>query len=167
MLQTQIIPVHERHEDMNDCHDFPLFVRAVFGGRCHRPSSQHWSIFHFPLVLSCLPSHLVPIPSITCRVFNPLIPLMSLSEIVWLYVMCMYYVGVQRVLYPLLLFCTFHFFLVLSTFIKHTPFLPSSFSCAWLPCHQHTPFTMITLIFQFCNTHSHANSQLRKREGIK
>ena len=37
----------------------PLLVRAVFGGIRHQPSSHHWSIFHFPLVLSCLPSHLV------------------------------------------------------------------------------------------------------------
>ena len=66
----------------------PLLVRAVFGGRHHWPLSHHSSIFHFPLALSCLPSHLVTIPSITCCVFNPLFPLMSLSEIVLLYVYC-------------------------------------------------------------------------------
>ena len=60
----------------------PLLVRAVLGGRRYRSSSHHRSIFHFPLVLSCLPTHLFSIPSITC-VFNPLFPLMSLSEIVY------------------------------------------------------------------------------------
>ena len=39
-------------------------------------------LFFFPLVLSCLPTHLFSIPFINCCVFNPLFPLMSLSEIV-------------------------------------------------------------------------------------
>ena len=37
----------------------PLLVRAVFGGRRHRSSSHRRSIFHFPFVLSCFPTHLV------------------------------------------------------------------------------------------------------------
>ena len=52
----------------------PKLVPLLVGRR----SSHRWPSFHPPLVLSCLPSHLVPIPSITC-VFNPLFPLMSLS----------------------------------------------------------------------------------------
>ena len=76
------------------------------GVRSHRPSSHRWSTFHFPLLLSCLPSHLVPIPSITCCVFIPLFPPMSLSVIVsrsahaW-------YAGIYRVLFDpfIVLFC--------------------------------------------------------------
>ena len=116
----------------------PLLVRAVFGGRRHRSSSHHWSIFHFPLVLSCLPSHLVPIPSITLCVFNPLYPLMSLT----VSVRCMYWYfvcyGVRRVLYPLSLFCKCWF----SEFQ-----VPISFSCAWLPCHQHAPHYRFLFFF--------------------
>ena len=81
----------------------PLLVRAVLGGRLggrrRRSSSHHWSIFHFPLVLSCLPTHLFSITFITCCVFNPLFPLMSLSEIVYCQC-CVYCTGARRVLVP-------------------------------------------------------------------
>ena len=46
----------------------PLLVRAVFGGRRRRSSSHRQSIFHFPFVLSCFPTHLVFIPSL-CVVY--------------------------------------------------------------------------------------------------
>ena len=42
----------------------PLPVRAMLGGQRHLSSSHHWTMFHCPLVLSCLPTHLVPIPFI-------------------------------------------------------------------------------------------------------
>ena len=42
----------------------PLLVRAAFGSRRHRSSSHRRSTFHFPFVLSCLPPHLVSIPSL-------------------------------------------------------------------------------------------------------
>jgi hypothetical protein len=58
------------------------------------------------LVLSRLPSHLVPIPSITCCVFNPLLPSMCLSVIVCCQCLCTLCSGVRRVMYPCIsLFC--------------------------------------------------------------
>jgi hypothetical protein len=53
----------------------PLLVWTTFGGRRHRSFRYHRSTFHFPFVLSCFPSHLVSILSITCCVFNPLFPI--------------------------------------------------------------------------------------------
>jgi hypothetical protein len=68
----------------------PLLVRAMFSGRRHRSSSHRRSTFHFPFVLSCLPTHLVSIPSYTCCVFNPLPPPpISLSGIVYCKCLCM------------------------------------------------------------------------------
>ena len=104
--------VNPIHFYINLCHDFcqkllPLLVGAVLGGQLHRSSSHHWSIFHFPLVLSCLPTHLVSIPFITCCVFNPLFPLMSLSEIV-LCQCCVCCIGARRVLVPMFIYvCTY------------------------------------------------------------
>ena len=52
----------------------PLLVRAMLGGRSRWSSSHRRSIFHFPFVLSCFPTHLVLISLIMCCVFNPLFP---------------------------------------------------------------------------------------------
>ena len=41
-----------------------LLVPATFGGQCHRSLSHRRSTFHFPFVLSCLPTHLFSIPSL-------------------------------------------------------------------------------------------------------
>ena len=77
----------------------PLLVRAVLGGRLDRSSSHDWSLFHFPLVWSRLPTHLVPIPFINFCLFNPLFSLMSLSEIVSCYARDLW-IGVRQVLVP-------------------------------------------------------------------
>ena len=86
---------------------FPLLVRAVFSGRHHPPSSHRSSLFHFPLVLSCLPSHLVSIPSITCCAFNPLFPLMSLLVIVYCKCMCTSVLVCVGLCYPLIFMIMF------------------------------------------------------------
>jgi hypothetical protein len=58
------------------------------------------------LVLSCLPTHLFSIPFITRCVFNPLFPLMSLSEIVYCQC-CVYCIGARRVLVPMFVYILF------------------------------------------------------------
>jgi hypothetical protein len=57
------------------------------GARCRRSSSHHRSTFHFPFVLSCLPTHLVSIPSLNV-VYLPSVPPMSLCRIVYCKCMC-------------------------------------------------------------------------------
>ena len=66
------------------CHNFCQSRCLSLFGRCSAVDVTGLLaiIFHFPLVLSHLPTHLFSIPFITCCVFNPLFPLMSLSEIV-------------------------------------------------------------------------------------
>ena len=117
----------------------PLLVRAVLGGRHHRSSSHHWSIFHFPLVLSRLPTHLVSIPFITCCVFKPLFPLMSLSEMFCYFSVVLVFVLVRDGFsYPLYLLLHLVFGVCLVYLLLNTPLHSVWFSCAWHPCHLYT-----------------------------
>ena len=82
----------------------PLLFRAVLAVDVTGLLAIIDPFFHFPLVLSCLPTHLVSIPFINCCVFNPLYPVMSLSEIVCYSMFC---IGVRQVLVPTLFIVTF------------------------------------------------------------
>ena len=96
------------------CHDFFRSRCLSLFGRCLAVDVtgllaiiDPFIIFHW--FLSCLPTHLVPIPFITCCVFNPLFPLMSLSEIVCLYI-CVLCIGTRWVLLPtFILSCIFDY----------------------------------------------------------